>query len=324
MNTGLDVAIAASCSGSYCSCPCGRGTVCSERREKKSAGTRIDDDELRECLAQEAISDRGACRPLWMTLAHVYAHYLESPGTKAYSVDEAKCMFASFSAVQVRTVLTHEDLLESEAGQRHGGLSVSGANALAAKVAARVRALSRAMHADQRRQMTQSHSGGFYPNNPWGIAPTINRPRRRCAKPVIRSRRSRMGGRVLLRLAREKIRSHHFGLGGRTLQQLRNTILAPFSWGEPDLGDTGARYLDVLRQELKVRLGVGINEQKLSDYRARGSYAEAKRNERAVLALTYQVVTVGLGCLILLLGLLGMILTPFQAGSRSAPMPELE
>src|SRR5439155_7702467 len=36
MNTGLDVAIAALCSGSYCSCPCGRGTVHGERRKKNN------------------------------------------------------------------------------------------------------------------------------------------------------------------------------------------------------------------------------------------------------------------------------------------------
>ena len=59
-------------------------------------------------------------RPL-RTLAEVYARHLESPGTKAYSVREAKRMFAAFGKVQIRTVLTHGDLLESAAGQRHGG-----------------------------------------------------------------------------------------------------------------------------------------------------------------------------------------------------------
>jgi ubiquinone/menaquinone biosynthesis C-methylase UbiE len=57
----------------------------------------------------------------WMTLAEVYARYLESPGTKAYSKDEAKRMFATFSSVKIHTWLTHGDLLESAAGQRHGG-----------------------------------------------------------------------------------------------------------------------------------------------------------------------------------------------------------
>ena len=61
----------------------------------------------------------------WMTLADVYARYLESPGTKAYSVAEATRLFASFSTVEIRTVLTHGDLLESAAGQRHSGVFLS-------------------------------------------------------------------------------------------------------------------------------------------------------------------------------------------------------
>jgi hypothetical protein len=38
-------------------------------------------------------------------LSDVYAHYLESPGTKAYSAGEAKKLFANFSNVRVRTLL---------------------------------------------------------------------------------------------------------------------------------------------------------------------------------------------------------------------------
>jgi ubiquinone/menaquinone biosynthesis C-methylase UbiE len=61
----------------------------------------------------------------WMTLTEVYSRYLESPGTKAYSEVEARRMFAKFSDVRVRIYLTHGDLLESAAGQRHGGLLLS-------------------------------------------------------------------------------------------------------------------------------------------------------------------------------------------------------
>ncbi len=57
----------------------------------------------------------------WMTLAEIYARYLESPGTKAYSVAEARKLFSAFGEVKIRTVLTHGDLLESDAGQRHRG-----------------------------------------------------------------------------------------------------------------------------------------------------------------------------------------------------------
>jgi len=57
----------------------------------------------------------------WLSLREIYARYLESPGTKAYSVADARVLFSQFSEVNIRTVLTHGDLLESAAGQRHRG-----------------------------------------------------------------------------------------------------------------------------------------------------------------------------------------------------------
>src|ERR1700722_3082678 len=66
----------------------------------------------------------------WMTLAEVYARHLESPGTKAYAVSEARRMFGPFKSVHIRTCLTHGDLLESAAGQRHGGALLSAARAI--------------------------------------------------------------------------------------------------------------------------------------------------------------------------------------------------
>jgi ubiquinone/menaquinone biosynthesis C-methylase UbiE len=56
------------------------------------------------------------------TLATIYSKYLESPGTKAYSVKEAKELFKMFNKVEITTVLTHGDLLSSDAGQRHNGM----------------------------------------------------------------------------------------------------------------------------------------------------------------------------------------------------------
>lgn len=66
----------------------------------------------------------------WMTLTDIYARYLESPGTKAYSLGEARRMFGTFKGVQIRTCLTHGDLLESAAGQRHDGMLLSLARAI--------------------------------------------------------------------------------------------------------------------------------------------------------------------------------------------------
>lgn len=59
------------------------------------------------------------------SLAEIYATYLESPGTKAYTAAEARTLFRGFERVEVDTVLTHGDLLSSSAGQRHRGLLLS-------------------------------------------------------------------------------------------------------------------------------------------------------------------------------------------------------
>lgn len=61
----------------------------------------------------------------YISLQEIYAGYLESPGTKAYSFSEARRLFDAFSEVSIHTVLTHGDLLESGAGQRHQGTMLS-------------------------------------------------------------------------------------------------------------------------------------------------------------------------------------------------------
>jgi ubiquinone/menaquinone biosynthesis C-methylase UbiE len=61
----------------------------------------------------------------WLGLDEIYARYLESPGTKAYTVEQAKTLFSGFSEVKIETVLTHGDLLESAAGQSHRGMLLS-------------------------------------------------------------------------------------------------------------------------------------------------------------------------------------------------------
>jgi ubiquinone/menaquinone biosynthesis C-methylase UbiE len=59
-------------------------------------------------------------RPL-TPLLDIYMKHLESPGTKAYSVEEARQLFVSYEIESIDTFLTHGDLLTSGAGQRHQG-----------------------------------------------------------------------------------------------------------------------------------------------------------------------------------------------------------
>jgi ubiquinone/menaquinone biosynthesis C-methylase UbiE len=55
------------------------------------------------------------------TLADIYAHHLESLGTKAFTTEETREMFAGFTHIDVRTQLAFGDLLRGAVGQRHSG-----------------------------------------------------------------------------------------------------------------------------------------------------------------------------------------------------------
>lgn len=59
------------------------------------------------------------------SLDEIYATYLESPGTKAYSHAGARRLFHRFSSVRTRVELSNGDLLEGEAGQRHQGAALA-------------------------------------------------------------------------------------------------------------------------------------------------------------------------------------------------------
>ncbi len=63
-------------------------------------------------------------------LREAYARHLESPGTKAYSPEEARKLFAGFSEVRVRTLLSPGDLLQGAVGQRHRSFLLTAAKAL--------------------------------------------------------------------------------------------------------------------------------------------------------------------------------------------------
>lgn len=63
-------------------------------------------------------------------LDEVYSRHLESPGTKAYSVAAARCLFAGFSNVEIGTQLSFGDLLLGEVGQRHRGVALTAAKAV--------------------------------------------------------------------------------------------------------------------------------------------------------------------------------------------------
>lgn len=63
-------------------------------------------------------------------LSDIYARHLESPGTKAFTVEEARAMFERFSRSQVEVRLAMGDLLEGAVGQKHSPRLLRTAKAL--------------------------------------------------------------------------------------------------------------------------------------------------------------------------------------------------
>src|SRR6266542_5547832 len=66
----------------------------------------------------------------WRSLAEIYASHLESPGTKAYTMEEAQAMFRQFSRVRTETIISFGDLLQGAVGQQHRGWMLSVARLL--------------------------------------------------------------------------------------------------------------------------------------------------------------------------------------------------
>jgi ubiquinone/menaquinone biosynthesis C-methylase UbiE len=59
------------------------------------------------------------------SLTDVYARHLESPGTKGYTIAEARPLVAPFGACRVRSTVSFGDLLIGEVGQQHAGLGLT-------------------------------------------------------------------------------------------------------------------------------------------------------------------------------------------------------
>lgn len=72
------------------------------------------------------------------SLKDIYANYLESPGTKAYTIQEAQELVKKFSKKKFRVQLSFGDLLNGNIGTRHEGLILSLAKALYPKILVKI------------------------------------------------------------------------------------------------------------------------------------------------------------------------------------------
>ena len=64
------------------------------------------------------------------SISDVYARHLESPGTKGYTVAEARRLMAPFGPCKIRTIVSFGDLLLGDVGQQHPSLGLTVARRL--------------------------------------------------------------------------------------------------------------------------------------------------------------------------------------------------
>jgi ubiquinone/menaquinone biosynthesis C-methylase UbiE len=64
------------------------------------------------------------------SLTDIYAHHLESPGTKGYTIAEARALIAPFRAGQLRSAVSFGDLLLGDVGQQHASRGLAAAKLL--------------------------------------------------------------------------------------------------------------------------------------------------------------------------------------------------
>lgn len=158
---------------------------------------------------------------------------------------------------------------------------------------------------------------GSSPNNPWGITGDDQQ-----AQEVINnagysfSSLSDAGSQFLLKFVLVKLKEHPFGLISRTFQQLQNCVFAPFAWGEPRLHKESALYIDVLREELKAKIGLGSDVRQLTSYRRQGLFEQAIHDKPALLSLAYQGISIAFGFIILILAIYGLIILVFCRNLR--------
>ena len=175
-----------------------------------------------------------------------------------------------------------------------------------------------------RYSLTESNLGhvlyvslGSDPNNPWSITKDDL-----SAQDAVRqggfefSSLSDDGSKFLLQIVKRDVRNNPAGFVKRTVYQLKNTLAVPFYWWEPRLGSDHRANLDILREDLKNRIGVAANERQVALYKEQGVLSSARRDTVAMLALGYQFATAGTGALIFLLSLFGMAILVFRRGTR--------
>lgn len=166
--------------------------------------------------------------------------------------------------------------------------------------------------------MTSSNGGmvaflslGQLPDNPWGIVNHDSYARKVLeASGVTAQPWSDTGHQLLAERFQQNVRRDPGAYARKFLWNLRSMLLAGFYLGDSQLEGNQRVQLDVMRERVKLALGVNPNHYEIEQYKELGVWDDPQFSSETLARMAWQVVGTGLGALFMLVALLGMITTP--------------
>ena len=162
---------------------------------------------------------------------------------------------------------------------------------------------------------TASNSGqvafislGQLPNNPWGIKHDDGEADRALvARGSVSNPLSDAGDRELRHAFFEAVETYPGAYARKVLHNLRSILMGGFYVGSLPCAPDAALRIDVLRERIKLKLGLNPNEREIADYHARGIWDTTNVRIQDVLSLMWQVTGTGVGVVLILLALIGAL-----------------
>ena len=174
-------------------------------------------------------------------------------------------------------------------------------------------------HGETGRYSATSSNGGMVafislgqlPGNPWGVvhqdayATEVLQ-----ASGVQTPAWSETGNTALMERFRSNIAQHPGAYARKVLWNWRTMLMAGFYVGDTELKGEEQIQLDVLRERIKLTLGVNPNQRDIEKYQKMGVWENQNPSPGALAVLGWQLVGAGLGALFLLVALAGMVSHP--------------
>jgi len=156
---------------------------------------------------------------------------------------------------------------------------------------------------------------GQLPNNPWGIvhddgyaAAVLKR------QGIVAAPWSHTGHQALQRLTVEAITGRPVDYARKVVHNLRNVFLGGLYVGELSTDPADAERLDVLRERVKLLIGLNPNSAEIERYRQTGAWDGPGPSARSLLSLAWQSVGVAVGSIYLLAMVIGLVIV-WRTGS---------